>query len=66
MTSYGERWIASYDIKNEADIDAINRGEIDDTSVDRTLVNVDWRRKTDDGWYTLVYDRVPSTQVAGG
>lgn len=56
LTSYGERWIASYDI-GDADIERVNAGDIDDTQVDRTIVNLDWRHKQPDGWYTQMYDR---------
>ena len=57
LTSYGERRATSYDINSQADLNDINAGLIDDTSVDRTLINVDWRHKRADGWYTQVYDR---------
>jgi hypothetical protein len=57
LTSYGERKAVSYDINSESDLNAINAGEIDDTDVERTLINVDWRYKRPDGWYTQVYDR---------
>jgi hypothetical protein len=57
LTSYGERKAVSYDIKHERDVQRLNDGEIDDTQVERTLINIDWRYKRPDGWYTQTYDR---------
>lgn len=56
-TSYGDRLIVSYEIKNDSDIDLINSGKIEDSAVDRTIVNVEAMRSTDLGWYKQVFDR---------
>lgn len=56
-TSYGKRVIVSYEIEKDSDIELINSGKIEDTAVNRKIINVEAMKSTDLGWYKQVFDR---------
>lgn len=57
LSQYGESRIISYELANKDDIARVNAGDFADVDVDRKIMNVNWLRPTEMGWYRQIFDR---------
>lgn len=57
LSQYGESRIISYELSNKDDIARVNAGDLADVDVGRKVMNVNWLRPTELGWYRQIFDR---------